>query len=806
MPSAYSRGATYFVVSMLGFAIGLWGLSRLPELSEVPPSATSAVTYPARVQGVEIGSAAEFRFLAESRPPGSVVSIKTQRGMVETRLRPQISKLHFLLIAFEGLVLLAVNLLVFWPRLWSRAAGPEVPTAPVRDLYWGTLVYAMLTMINGLYFPRSPAWTERILPLVTITGLTILPLFFLHLALTFPRPAPILDRYPETLRWLGMAALALIAWQAWAYLSYFAGPSPARWDGVRMAQLPARVFLVVIVAASCVLLYRRARRIELSRERSQVRWILWGITIGVTPYVFLRTVPRLFGGVPPLPPELDRVFELAIPLAFAVAVVRYQFLNIDVIIRRSLIYGLLTASLTLIYLLLSEILVVRLSVDAPRYTTMLRLLAAAVPVALFTPTRRWIGAWVDRTVFKIQYNYARSLTSLRDDLRAATTWKEIADRLEAFLRGQLQLQLADVVFLGAERSLPGDGVKRHGCRAREDLVGAKHSIVAAPGATSRPELEVLTPSGDSEQDGIHIALTLGPREDPVGVVLLGPKISERRFVDEDLQLLDGAREITSSALERVALVTRAAEEALERRRVEEMERFRHDLFSRVAHDLRTPSASIRWTVQNLLDGASGAPNPAHTAHLQSIQAAADQLSRLANNLLEADRMERPSPPPALQPVDLAAIIESTAALLRSTAAARDVRLAPKLPPVKFPAVEGNQGGLNAVLINLTENAIRYSPKGGLVEITLERDGPRQSLAVRDQGPGIADEDRERIFGRFGRGRPSPYSSQRGFGLGLYVAKSYIESMGGTISAENHPGGGARFVCVLNEFKSSRSVT
>jgi signal transduction histidine kinase len=269
-------------------------------------------------------------------------------------------------------------------------------------------------------------------------------------------------------------------------------------------------------------------------------------------------------------------------------------------------------------------------------------------------------------------------------------------------------------------------------------------------------------------------------------------------VDEDLQLLDGAREIASAALERVALVTRAAEEAMERRKAEEMERFRHELFSRVAHDLRTPSTSIRWTVQNLLDGASGSPNPEHAEHLQSIRVAADELSRLANNLLEADRLERPSPPPKLQPVDLALLIESAAAVVRPAAAARRVRVLFEPPPVGLPPVEGNRDGLQAILSNLLENAIRYSPEGGEIDVTLECDGSKQSVTVRDHGPGIAEEDLEKIFGRYGRGRPSPYSHQRGFGLGLHVAKSHVESMGGTISAGNHPGGGARFVCVLNE--------
>jgi len=74
--------------------------------------------------------------------------------------------------------------------------------------------------------------------------------------------------------------------------------------------------------------------------------------------------------------------------------------------------------------------------------------------------------------------------------------------------------------------------------------------------------------------------------------------------------------------------------------------------------------------------------------------------------------------------------------------------------------------------------------------------------VRDHGPGLAAGESELIFDRFQQGTPSPYSKQRGFGLGLYVARSYAELMGGSVTASNHPEGGALFVCTLPEWEKS----
>ena len=117
-------------------------------------------------------------------------------------------------------------------------------------------------------------------------------------------------------------------------------------------------------------------------------------------------------------------------------------------------------------------------------------------------------------------------------------------------------------------------------------------------------------------------------------------------------------------------------------------------------------------------------------------------------------------------------------------------------------MSGYRDLLLEVVSNLLENATRYSPDGQAVEIAIDRKGEEDRLIVRDHGPGLAPDHGERIFDRFEQGRPSPYSTERGFGMGLFVAKSYLERMRGRIHAENHPEGGARFICILPEWREA----
>jgi len=112
-------------------------------------------------------------------------------------------------------------------------------------------------------------------------------------------------------------------------------------------------------------------------------------------------------------------------------------------------------------------------------------------------------------------------------------------------------------------------------------------------------------------------------------------------------------------------------------------------------------------------------------------------------------------------------------------------------------VRGDRDKLLEVAANLIENAIKYAPANTAVEIALTSDAPdRVRLDVRDYGPGIAAGENEIIFDRFRQGRPSPHAETSGFGLGLYVVRSFLAAMGGTVWAENHPQGGACFICTL----------
>ena len=791
-----SRNSFYYAVCLLALAVYLWCFHGQRGVGALPPAGpAAALRAPALVGGVQAATEAEVRFLLQRRPPGSTVEIVAGGTRARLPVVGAFPPLHHWITAVTGLFFWGICIFVFAGRAHIESA---------RVLFWGTLCYGLAVAAGGVYFPPDPLWPNALRPLLRLVGIMVPATLFVRLGLVFPRRRAALDRRPWLLPALYAAAATLFAWHAAALLLYLRAPSPAAWRVLRVPDLLADAYLVSVSVAGVLLLSQSSRTAQLTRERQQAKWVWWGITMGASPFIFLYTLPRLLGLPELVPLPAARVTAIVVPAAFAFAVARYQFMDIDLIIRRSLIYGALAGILVGVYVFLAVLIGRRIEAAVPAAARYVPLAAALVSVALFGPTRRWIGNWVDRTFFKIRHDHAHALRSFRATVAGASSQGELAAIVLAFLRRTLAPQRAAVAIrAGAEWLVTGD-VERGAAERALTLSGPAPGgggdpAVAAPNATSLPEVERGDFPAELSAAGVRLAQPLAADGRRLGVLLLGEKESERRYIEQDLELLSAVAATAATALERMDLVQKVAEEAIVRRRLGEIDRLKSEFLSRVAHDLRTPLTSIAWSADNLLDGVAGPLAQRQSEYLHAIRISARQLARLVNNLLEITRLETGTAKVPIDPVALAPLLEDVRIALAPLAEAKQVRLTLACESGLGPA-RGNREKLIEVVTNLVENAIKYSPPGAAVDVTLARQGPGGlRLAVRDRGPGIPPGEEEVIFERFHQGAPSPHSQQQGFGLGLYVVKSYLDLFAGTVRARTHPDGGAEFECELPEW-------
>lgn len=219
----------------------------------------------------------------------------------------------------------------------------------------------------------------------------------------------------------------------------------------------------------------------------------------------------------------------------------------------------------------------------------------------------------------------------------------------------------------------------------------------------------------------------------------------------------------------------------------ESERLRKNLLDCVSHELKTPLAAIGAASQELVRSA---PNGQNAQTLQQlaleIRDGSRRLNRVVNNLLDMNRLESGVVRPKQEWCDVRALLESAVEIERDSLNGREVRLD---VPENAPLALMDHTLIEQAVAKLLVNAVTHAPSRSPIEIDAEYKADRLVISVSDRGPGLPAELAERVFEKFYRGNERKTG---GLGLGLSIARGFVEAHGGTLTAENRDGGGARF--------------
>ncbi|MFE7442326.1 ATP-binding protein [Streptomyces chartreusis] len=232
---------------------------------------------------------------------------------------------------------------------------------------------------------------------------------------------------------------------------------------------------------------------------------------------------------------------------------------------------------------------------------------------------------------------------------------------------------------------------------------------------------------------------------------------------------------------------RLRHEADRAKELAEGNRIRTALLAAVSHDLRTPLAGIKASVSSLRSDDVAWSEEDRAELLEAIEEGADRLDLLVGNLLDMSRLQTGTVTPLIREIDLDEVVPMALGGVPEGSAELDV-------PETLPMVAVDKGLLERVVANVVENAVKYSPRDEPVLVSASAIADRVEVRVVDRGPGVPDEAKERIFAPFQRYGDAPRGA--GVGLGLAVARGFAEAMGGTISAEDTPGGGLTMVLSL----------
>ena len=270
--------------------------------------------------------------------------------------------------------------------------------------------------------------------------------------------------------------------------------------------------------------------------------------------------------------------------------------------------------------------------------------------------------------------------------------------------------------------------------------------------------------------------------------------SRRKLHRDSVQLLEAYAEQASLVIARAQAYEKEKQLAI---RLADADRLKSEFLALVSHELRTPLTAAKGFVDTVLLQWDHLDDAHRRELLTRASANADELTRLITQLLDYTRIEGDWAPLDPQPVGVREAARDVAGTLAPALAGHPVDL--DIDPSIMARVD--RDAFTHTLTNVLSNAAKFSPPGGRIEVCAALGDGEVAVSVADEGPGIAPDEQERIFDRFYQS-PSHNAPRRGAGLGLAIARRYVEAHGGRIWVESEPGSGARFVFTLPRAEAS----
>jgi signal transduction histidine kinase len=753
------------------------------------------------------GSAAELEFLIDNGKPGDSVALAVRREgellefpvLLLRRYDTRFIILHLVV----GLLFWGIGCFVYLCKPTYLAA---------RVFGWGTVIIAVSIMLNWPGHPYQTTAVGYLLPAAYCLLYPLVPSYILYFALLFPLPKRALARFSALPAVLFFPSLVLIVSYEANYLPAIHALSPTLFAAYHHIYRLFQGFFILYFFLSIAALIHAYHSAKTREAQKKVQWIFWGITVGGVPFILLWTIPQLLISRPLIPEEITYLFMMAVPFSIAFSIVKYHALDIDLVINRSVVYTIVTGVVIGVYLLIVGSVGFLVPAGSLRAGTTISIVATLIAAVLFTPIRNRVQRLVDKTFFKFKYTYGMVIRSVAESFLAAHDKDSVINEMiEGITTAIPMMKIAVLgrdnsdhayVVIGS-RGVP-DGEHEHFRIPRTSPMVSQTTCAPLPyvrsGRARLDRARELTDDLIPKTSGILLVIPIVLQEQLIGFLAAGGKRSGARYTGEDVDLLQGVAQEGFMTLERLRYQEGMILERTQRERAEELSRLKSEFVSHVSHELRTPLASIRWSAENLLDGIPEQPSPRIRQYLLGIYDNSQRLATMIENLLDLTRIEAGRIEVNLERMVLLHEIERAVSLLKPLAEMKSIIIDVAISETL--SVQADRNHLQAILINLLDNAVKFSSKESSVTVGARTVPGSQghpgtvAVAILDNGIGIPEEKLPSIFDRFQRARGEEDKKEKGLGLGLHIVRQLVELQGGSITVESASGVGSTFTVWL----------
>ncbi len=561
-----------------------------------------------------------------------------------------------------------------------------------------------------------------------------------------------------------------------------------------MGLLSSPLFSVVLVLIGGGI-YNLVKRYKASVSYAERNRLLYLIIAAFFPPLGL-----LLDGFTTLPPLAIWCY-IAFCGVCTIAIVRYQLLDIRVVIRKGIAYLLMSAAVALPYVgiifTISQLLRIQ-TIPIWVYLTLLIILALALQ-SLWSQVQRRVDKWF----YRDRYDHLAALKDFSRETHKISDTKELGSSLTKLIHQALH-SIDAYLLLPSDSgdfttvSSAGETVPELNLNSHSLILQwfkSNKSLLRRQDLDIIPQLQPLTAKEMSQLEETHAALfvpVLTRQDKLVGLIILAKKLSDRPYSKEDEQLIETVASRMAVELENVRLyaVERAAH-----RELQKQDRRKTEFLHSVAHELKTPLTAIISSSQ-LLDEELSVAGNLRERLVKNIQKSASSMDRRVTELLNFAKMQGGELQIEAKPVEISQTIVETSSQL-GILFQNKVQILRLDMPDSLPRVSADQEKLEQVLFNLLSNANKFSPSGSDITLRVREADGRIIVEVEDSAPALTEEERRKLFEPYYRGEDVEERERvPGLGLGLTISKKLVELHHGEIWVESEPGKGNTFAFSL----------
>jgi signal transduction histidine kinase len=536
---------------------------------------------------------------------------------------------------------------------------------------------------------------------------------------------------------------------------------------------------------------------ESTEDRRKIQWIVWGFTIGVTPFLLLIVVPQLLLSVDFVPEEYATVFLVAVPFSLAISFLKYRILDIGVVISRSIVYFVLSVFVGAVYVVLGVLLTS--AVGGTRISDeYLWVVALSLIVAVFlNPLRNLVQRFVDNLLFPVSAQYRKSVKELTAEFHKVLSVDQLSKAITAVAKRMLPVSAVGLYsysrgFLTL-RDAQGSDLDEH------FFLSAKHAkeiaqpvVYATPSSISARRHDIdISKEVLLKRLGISVCVPLFTESGEVlGILVANPRHEARRFDEGEVDLLATIARQAGESMERLQLQEKIILEREGKKQAEELNKLKSFFVSSVSHELRTPLTSIRMFADMLREGKV-AGLKRRDEYFDIIVGETDRLARLINNILDFSKIERGLKEYNFTDLDLREVVKRSVAAMQYQIKMEGGTIRVKIPK-RLPPITGDVDALEEVVLNLVSNALKYSLSKKDISLSVKKEAKHVMIVVTDKGMGIPETALLQVFDQFFRVKDDRSRQVGGAGLGLAVVKHIVEAHNGSISVTSKVGAGSTF--------------